>query len=234
MVNILLNYYNFDEEWAYPHLKNYLHAGQKVAVIPLAFREYEVYNDHTWQNMYGMTGEKFNRILAPLLKYGICICDIMFVDFFDFTKEMHNFVETADVLLLCGGMPDKIPDRLRKLRLLEPIKNYKGIIIGVSAGAMVQFDSYHITPDEDYDSYVQAVGGLGLIDGFDLEVHFEDTEVQQKSILKALSENNKPIFAMKHQGGLIVDNGKIIAIGDVSLHGEPPKHYELVFNKKAE
>ena len=40
MVNVLLNYYNFDGEWAREKLTPYVRG--KVLIIPLAFREWEI------------------------------------------------------------------------------------------------------------------------------------------------------------------------------------------------
>ncbi len=53
--------------------------------------------------------------------------------------------------------------------------------IGSSAGAMIQIAKYHITPDEDYNTFTYNKG-LNLIKDFDIEVHYEGTEVQNKYI----------------------------------------------------
>ena len=52
--------------------------------------------------------------------------------------------------MLTGGAPDLMMKRIKEKKLKKLIKNYKGIMIGYSAGAMIQLDSYHISPDEDY------------------------------------------------------------------------------------
>lgn len=58
---------------------------------------------------------------------------------------------------------------------------------------------YHITPDEDYDSYSYHPG-LGLLEGFEPEVHYAASAVQQESIARYLRERGKPVYAMTNQG----------------------------------
>lgn len=63
MVNILLNYYNFDGEWAREKLTQYVRG--KVLIIPLAFREWEINDEVSWQAIYGEGGEKHDNIMRP-------------------------------------------------------------------------------------------------------------------------------------------------------------------------
>ena len=73
---------------------------------------------------------------------------------------------------------------------------------------------YHITPDEDYDTY-GYYPGLGLLEGFEPEVHYAASEVQKESIRRYLRERGKPIYAMTNQGGLVVRDGEITPMGKV-------------------
>ncbi|EPZ54469.1 peptidase S51 family protein [[Clostridium] sordellii ATCC 9714] len=63
-------------------------------------------------------------------------------------------------------------DRLKEFKIIEDIENYKGIVMGSSAGAMVQVAQYHITPDKDYDTFSYNEG-LNMITDFDIEVHYK-------------------------------------------------------------
>ena len=87
--------------------------------------------------------------------------------------------------------------------------------MGCSAGAMMQMTEYHITPDEDYDAY-GYYPGLGLLEGFEPEVHYAASEVQTESIRRYLRERGKPVYAMTNQGGLVVQNGIITTMGQVT------------------
>ncbi len=91
---------------------------------------------------------------------------------------------------------------------------YKKIIIGSSAGAMVQIKDYHITPDEDYGTFTYNKG-LNLIKNFGVEVHYEATNLQNYFIKKVLSEKKDIIYALKDNGGIIVENDSIKLLGEV-------------------
>ena len=56
--NILLNYYNFDGEWAKPYLEKLLKNKPHVLILPLAYREKDVYDAASWAKLYGCGGEK--------------------------------------------------------------------------------------------------------------------------------------------------------------------------------
>ena len=107
-------------------------------------------------------------------------------------------------------------DRLVEFDLIETIKEHKGVVIGCSAGAMVQLSEYHITPDDDYAEF-SYYSGIGLLNGLDIEVHFEETAEQIECAGKALKEKNKPIYLMYHNGAVIVDNSAVRTVGQVKV-----------------
>ena len=87
--------------------------------------------------------------------------------------------------------------------------------MGASAGAMLQLEKYHITPDDDYDTY-GLWQGLGLVKGLDLEVHYLATDLQKECTKRAVADLQLPIYQMWHEGGLIVDGNKVQILGSVN------------------
>ncbi|MCM1043304.1 MAG: Type 1 glutamine amidotransferase-like domain-containing protein [Corallococcus sp.] len=214
MTNVLLNYYNFEEDWAKPYLKRYLQ-NKHVAIIPLAYRDSQAWNNESWQAVYGLGGEKYDKIMAPFFNYGISHDDICWINYFkDNTFSAIEKIRNSDVLFFTGGLPEKIAERLTKMQLLNEIKNFNGVVMGTSAGAMFQLDEYHITPDEDYPRFLMH-NGIGLVSGFDLEVHFENTDIQRSCTARAKSIHGRKVYAMWHQGGLLIEDGKIYKMGSV-------------------
>lgn len=213
MTNILLNYYNFDGEWTEGKLEKYFR-GKKVLVLPLAYRESQAWDNESWLSVYGKGGEKYDNILRPFLSYGLMESDVKWLNYFDTETDFHQLVTQSDLLFFTGGMPEKAIKRLRELQLVDDVKNFKGVIAGASAGAMLQLDSYHITPDEDYDHY-EICEGLGLVTGIDLEVHFLDTLLQNQCTHRALGQLKRPVYQMWHEGGLLVENGSVTVLGSV-------------------
>jgi peptidase E len=215
MINILTNWYNFHEKWAFDTLKQYITPAKTVAVMPLAYRHREVHSNKTWQRLYGDAGIKYNDIITPFLTYGISQENITFLNKFDKMQDHTAIVSNADILLFTGGLPENIIRHLNELGLTEAIKNFSGVLIGASAGAMFQLDNYHITPDEDYRRYIPKNAGLSLVSGFDIEVHYTASDVQRQCIAKALADNNVPIYAMWHTSAILIDDGNVQLLGDI-------------------
>ena len=215
MTNILLNYYNFDGDWTQGKLAKYFQ-NKKVLVVPLAFRESQAWDDASWQAIYGKGGEKYDNILRPFLNYGLKEKDVKWLNYFDRNADFAQMVKDAETLFFCGGMPEKAIARIADLGITDLIKNFDGVVAGASAGAMLQLDKYHITPDEDYDSY-QICKGLGLVAGFDLEVHYLATDLQNRCTKKATQDLACPVYQIWHEGGLLCEDGVITMLGNVNL-----------------
>ena len=135
--------------------------------------------------------------------------------FRDTIDEMKMKILNSSILLLTGGAPDLMMKRIKEKRLKKIIKNYKGVMIGYSAGAMIQLDSYHISQDEDYPEFSYQTG-LGGLSGFDIEPHFRKSKIQIKSIEKVQEEKQIPIYGIYENGGIIVDKS-ITCFGKVAL-----------------
>lgn len=210
MVNVLLNYYNFDGEWARGSLEHIV-KNKRVLIIPLAFRETQAWDNASWLSVYGKGGEKYGNILSPFLAYGYKEQDINWLNPYvggDYVKQ----IQSATLLFFTGGMPEKAIARMEQLGITQAVRSFGGVVMGASAGAMLQLDEYHITPDEDYDRY-GVYKGLGMVTGLDLEVHYLDTDLQNECTERAARELNKPVYQIWHEGGLIVDGNKITVMG---------------------
>ena len=221
MVNVLLNYYNFDGDWAYPQLEKYI-KGAKVLILPLAYRDFQAWDNDSFLNIYGKGGEKYPAITRPFLAYGLKETDLDWLNPYEGDGEKRRKkhleqIKNADLLFFTGGMPEKAIKRLDELGLTAAVKDFKGVVMGASAGAMLQLDKYHITPDDDYSEY-GIWHGLGLVKGIDLEVHYLATPIQQQCSARATKELALPVYQMWHEGGLLVEDGKITLLGNVNLN----------------
>ena len=214
MVNVLLNYYNFDGDWARPHLEKYV-KGKKVLILPLAYREFQAWDNDSFLAIYGKGGEKYPAITRPFIEYGLKEDDLDWLNPYD-GKDHVAQIRNADLLFFTGGMPEKAIKRMEELGIVDAVKHFDGVTMGASAGAMLQLDVYHITPDEDYSEY-GIWRGLGLVKGIDLEVHYLATPIQQQCSAQAAKELGLPIYQMWHEGGLLIDGGKITVMGSVEL-----------------
>ena len=57
---------------------------------------------------------------------------------------------------------------------------------------------------------------MPYLDGFYIEVHYEDSEIQNSSIRRVLEERGKTVYAIAlRAGAIIADNEEIRLLGDV-------------------
>ena len=218
MTNILLEGYDINAPWLMDSLKLYVKPFHKVAIIALAFRDARVKNLDDWNALYEKdNGCYYSGIVGSLADYGILESQIKFINYYTDTPETANEkIRNADILYFPGGLPDRMMERIREMQIYDSILHHDGIVLGYSAGAVIQLREYHLTPDKDYPAF-SYYNGFPFIDDFYLEVHYEGTPEQNTSIKRVLFEKHKTVFATHFMNGaIIVDNGKINLIGKVS------------------
>lgn len=217
MVNMLFSLYNFHEKWARDEVKKYINYNDKILIAPFSFGE-KISNHMEWQCAYNKEdGGYYESIILPFSSYGIKEENISWINYFkDAKEEAKEKVRNSDIIFFTGGLPDKMMYRLEEFHLVNEIENFKGIIIGSSAGAMIQISEYHITPDKDYNTFSYNKG-LNLIKNFDIEVHHEETEIQKHYINKVLNEKIDTVYAIKDTGGIIIDNNEVKLLGDTQM-----------------
>lgn len=201
MTSILLSDFNFDQNWAYPTLKKYLKKEDKVCICALTFFD-DTKSIEDWNKQFKKGQGYFYRLYNDVFhKYGIS--NIEWIQYYeDSYEQMKQKIENSTVLYIPGGAPDLFMKRIKECRLKKVIKNYKGTIIGVSAGAMVQLNQYHITPDDEYPEF-KYLNGLGFISDFDIEVHYNASNHQKKYIQKVKDEKQLPVYGIYETGGIV-------------------------------
>ncbi len=225
MINLLLSLNNFDENWCYSILKDIIKKDYNVLIVPLSYNDNWLKDENDWNKAFNSEyGTHYKEIVSPFLSYGICENNIkwinQFVDSIDLMKEK---IRNSDILFFTGGYPDKMMAKFQKYDLIDEFENFNGIIIGTSAGAMVQISEFHITKDSDYKRYSYYIG-LNIIKDFDIEVHFENKEIQNISILRCIKEKKKPVYSISNNGAVLVIDGKAYTLGDAKKW-DVPEHY---------
>ena len=108
-------------------------------------------------------------------------------------------------------------DRIKEFELYDIVMDHNEIVMGYSAGALVQLAEYHISPDDDYPDF-KYCKGFPFLSDFYIEFHYESTSVQNAAINRVLTERGKKMYADKpNSGALLVDNGEIHPIGNVQI-----------------
>ncbi len=102
------------------------------------------------------------------------------------------------------------------------MRNFKGLTIGYSAGAMI-FNSKCVIPggiEEDYPKTVILNNGIGLINNLVISPHYKKKD---DSILVPLSYKYL-ICGIANKGALIYKNGKVNKIGHLVIFKGGKKH----------
>ncbi len=221
MVNILFDCPNIQD--FYNDLKDYFSADTRVCMIAFSFYDNYVNDESSWDKVYGRGGNGYVETIESFEPFGVKEENIVFVNYFTDTKEsVAEKIRNADVLYFTGGLPDRMMDRIKEFDLCELIMNHKGIIMGYSAGAVIQLSEYHLYPDCDYSDY-GYYEGLPFFDDFYVEVHYEYKPEQDESIRRVLAERGKTVYVTHTaKGGIVVDNGELRIIGKVDIY-DPKK-----------
>ena len=101
---------------------------------------------------------------------------------------------------------------------MTPLMRHDRIVMGYSAGAVIQLSEYHLSPDEDYPEF-RYYNGLPYLNDFYLEVHYEGTDIQNAAIQRVIAERGKHVYATAlGAGAIIAENGTIKLIGNVQTY----------------
>lgn len=219
MINILLEGFNIAEPWIYDELKNYIKPNHSVAVVAFSFRDNCVKSLSDWDALYGKESGKYHDgIVGGFAAYGIQEDNITFINYFTDTKESASQkIKTSDIIYFLGGLPDRMMHRIKEFDLYDVLMQHEGILMGYSAGAIIQLSEYHLSPDDDYPEF-KYYEGLPYLNDFYMEVHYKGTNVQDESIQRVLVERGKTVYAtVFRSGAILVDNGNIKLLGDVKV-----------------
>lgn len=136
-------------------------------------------------------------------------------------EQAKEMIRNASFIMLMGGNPFKQKEMCRKLGILSDLKNYNGVILGFSAGAMLMSQYIIITPcSEEYpDFHVEE--GLNL-DGLSIYPHNNTSEEIYPNELVVGEETYKKedlLKVAKEYGKyyLLQDNPREDGLFDVSI-----------------
>jgi peptidase E len=217
MVNILFDCPNTQD--FVPELGRYFRKGDKVAVVAFSFYDNYVYDAESWERVFGKGGNCYYETVDGLAPFGITPDDISFINYFTDTKESaKRKIKEADVIYFTGGLPDRMMDRIREFELEEILLAHRGVVMGYSAGAVIQLNEYHLYPDGDYKDF-GYYKGLPYLSGFGIEVHYEYKPEQYESIRRFLKERSVTTYVTHtRSGGIVIDNGEVKVIGKVDVY----------------
>ena len=132
------------------------------------------------------------------------------VDYSCTIEEIREKISESDLVYLTGGVPTVLIERLKKAGIRSLLRDFEGIIVGRSAGALALCRKCVITYRKT--SEIQLVDGLGLVD-LTLKAHYK---LGKDEKLVGLSKT-EDIFAVPKDSAIIYDYGKLSFINNVYL-----------------
>ena len=152
---------------------------------------------------------------------GLTFSEYLILD--DRTKEQAlEYVQKANVIFLCGGDTYMQNEFFKQLHLKDLLKNYKGIIIGQSAGSLNMAEAVYNSPENGNSSEPIYFEGLGLSD-INIEPHFvlDTTEFDEMQIYQRnhqLEESKKrSIYALCDGSHILQTDESIVIYGKAFL-----------------
>jgi len=127
-------------------------------------------------------------------------------------EEMSQLILDSNIVFLSGGDPLLLIEEIEKFDLINPIKNFNGILVGYSAGAMILSNKIIIPGgmDKRFDENQVVEKGLGFVN-YSVVPHYSDSFYDK---IKDLS-NEDELYAIENMSALITNFDKKNELGKV-------------------
>lgn len=196
-----------------PDLEHLIRPNMKVVIIAYSFYPWSYSNQLEYESDYQTDGNYYDKMIESFSAYGIPPSQISWILYQKDTVDLAiEKINAAHIIYFPGGAPDLMMQRLIDMNLQSHLENPDKIYIGSSAGAMIQFPTYHITPDYVYPKFIYAKG-LHLIEPILIEVHYAKKRIQKRSFRKVFRRLKKPIYAIPDDGCIVIHQQKISCLG---------------------
>ena len=143
-----------------------------------------------------------------------------------FQGDIKQTILSADCVFLMGGNVPTQNKYFNEINLKAILNNYKGVVIGQSAGSMNCCEIVYSQPEEDEEfedkNFVRKIEGLGLVD-FSLMPHMNSAndvdELNHPTVMQMCLEDSFeiPHYGIVDYGFIEVVNNKAIAYGKTYL-----------------
>ncbi len=133
-----------------------------------------------------------------------------------FDGDLKNVVDSADIVFLTGGDTKTQMDFFERIGLRNILKDYKGVIIGQSAGSM-NLANLVVCPPEDESVSTYIWNGLGIVD-INIEPHFSEDDFSKDDFYNnKLKEISKiyPLYAYGDGAHIYYDGFNYSIYGNV-------------------
>jgi hypothetical protein len=206
MTNILLSHITQTNENVIKIVKNELVNVKYVGVILYSFFNKDIFDNNAYQLEYGKNGPYRKKIENAFTSFGVNPSQLHFIDYYlDDPIDVARYLAKCDCIFFPGGSPNEMMKRINDRKIGAALSGKK-VYIGSSAGAMIQFAIFPITPDDDYNKF-SFVKGLGYLTNAFLLVHYEHKWLDQIYINELCKVNT--CLLLREDGVCVLKNGLV-------------------------
>ncbi len=141
---------------------------------------------------------------------------VSFAGYSDSFEELKSKIDECELVYLTGGQLGVLLTRLKSRGVDRLLRDFDGVIVGRSAGALVMGADCLVT--NRYSKRRKVSKGLRFVD-FSVKVHYESW---QDNLLIDYSKNRR-VFAIPRGSGVIFALDKISFVGEVFLFNNGAK-----------
>ena len=182
--------------------------GDEIWVLPACCMVCDARNEAEWNHRFSPEGKGRAPLDAVLNRLGAV--HIHYWNYYEpLTPETLRRIAGSSWIILPGGLMELGLARLRESGLDQVLLSFQGHIAANSAGALLLFDRYMVSPNAYYPAF-SIEPGLGRIrPDFFLEVHYAPgCPEQEKSIRNAQRQRGK-VYALYENGALVMEEGRV-------------------------
>ena len=203
MINILLSTYDFNSEHCFKKLKDILQPNMTVCIIPFSHSDNYYINEEEFDDLYHYDyGYELKFIAKSYHDYGISKEQIRVINPFRDNKKLIEYkILNSDILFFTGGNPVKAMERMQDIK--DILNRFNGIVMGASAGAMVQMQEFVMCGEGYPYGYHRGLGFINI--DFEPIVHFKYSDEIFKLMCRSLRERpNHMLVPLKDGKCLII------------------------------
>ena len=188
-----------------------------IFVLPICTMKSYVDNVMQWEEYYGADGIQTKKILKELCDLGAVKERVFFYNYYLNIDDNADWNKVYNFIVIPGGDAELGMLRAQQLGISNKIKGFNGDIIAYSAGALMLYEKYFLSPNWYYRQMKYSTGiGLNSMPPWLIEVHYDGTEEMNRYILEACNVLKKMILAITNDGLIYYDNNS----GDTKIIGE--------------
>lgn len=203
-------------------LENKINENSKVLFIPWAFPK-EINYDEFCNDYFQIGGKRYNKYYDVLKQFGIKSNNIEISNPYK-NENIEKQIINSDVVIITGGNPEMLYKKMKEKNLDKILEKYTGILIGESAGALIQFEKYFIMADNNYYKCFSYYNGFDIIpNDFLIDVHSKLDDLKYMKKLEEVSKsNNKKIYAIDNYSAIVYDEktNKVKTFENVKIIGD--------------